>query len=368
MSIGCGVGRSALRACWAVGALLAGAGEASALSYGESWRAIGVPPAMGSSFSTVGDVLPDGRIITTTGDGVFMESAVGSGVFARVATLDVGLFGGDPDPAFLRVSPDGARIALGGGFGKPLAVFGVGALGDAMSPSFIGAGSADVYAVGHYDAAWADATSLALSAGDFGSPGVVTLLDVTSSTAAPVNPVIVSNIGGASSGIAFDSAGRLYTGNGFDAFAGGSETGWIKAFSIGEWSAGVDFEAGGVLIADALSAGALTFDALGNLAVGGGDFGVGDTGAVAVLRAAAIAGALAGMGAIDSFDSSAALRLDPRGDGLGFFGAEFNPVTGELYVTGGSTWWATVPSPGGGWLLVGAGGLGVRRRRERRGE
>ena len=322
--------------------------------YGSSYRQIDLPPVSGGSFSTVGDALPDGRIISTTGDGVYIETGVGTGDFSLVSTLDTGLFGGDPDPAFIRVSPDGSRIALGGGFGKPVAVFDTAELGSGGLPSVIDASNADFFAVNHFDAEWMDNSQLALTAGDFGSPAFVSLLDVTSDTLAPVNPVIINNINGSSGGITFDDAGRLYTGNGFELGSPGSETGWIKVFEPTDWSitAPADFEANGVFIGDVLSANSLSMDADGNLFVGGGDFSEGQTGYLGVVNAQAIQDALNGFGPVDINDPMSLSRLDPLGTGFGFFGSRFNDVTGELYITDGAVWWATVPSPGSACALI----------------
>jgi hypothetical protein len=297
-----------------------------------------------------------------TGNSIYLESGVGTAEFAEVARLDAAETGGSTDPAFLTVSPGGSRIAVGSGIGRPVAVFDVAALGTPDAPTDLISGqSAAYFDVGHYDGAWRDEVRLALTAGEFGAPAFVSLLDTTSDPDAPLNEVVVSGIAGASSGVAFDSAGRLYTGNGFaDGF--GSDTGWIRAFEPSEWMAGADFESGGTLIGDVLSAGSLEFDSFGNLAVGGGDFGELDVGSMGVIHAGAIADALAGFGAIDDGDPNELKRLDPRGDGLGYFGAAYNGVTGELYVTDGTTWYATVPGPGS-LLVIAAGAAAVGRRR-----
>ncbi len=332
--------------------------------YGDAYRAFATPPIGNGSFGVAGDALPDGRLVMVTGNSIFIESGVGTAQFDEVALLDASQTGGSTDPAFLTISPDGSTIAVGTGFGKPVAVFDTASLGAPGAPTLLTSGTvADYFAVGHFNAAWEDNTHLALTAGDFGSPAFVSLLDTTSDPNAPVNSVIVSNIAGASAGIAFDDAGWLYTGNGF-ADGNGSDTGVIKAFDPTSWNTGVDFENQGILIGDVLSAGSLTFDDQGNLFVGGGDFGSFDAGYLGIIHASAIADALAGFGAIDPNDPNDLKRLDPRGDGFGFFGAAYNDLTGELYVTDGDTWYATVPTPAS-LSLLGLGGfsLCIRRRR-----
>lgn len=363
------VARRGRAPAWAgvvVGVCCVGGGPARAgeafFGYGAAYRTVHAPPIAAGSFNVVGDALPDGRLVAATGTGVYVETAPGSGAFALGASIDPAVVGGATDPAFLRVSPDGSRVALGAGFGRPLLVFGTSLLSSAGS---IDGTTALVFTIDHYSAAWQDASHLAITGGAFGSPSVVTLLDTTSSPAAPVNPVIISNIGGASAGVAFDAQGRLFTANGFDTLAGGSETGWIKAFDPASWSGGpADFETGGVFVADLLSGEGLNFDAQGNLFVGGGDFGSGDAGTLAVVRAGAIDAALAGGGAVDVNNPLSVRRLDPRGDGFGFFGSIYDGATGELYVTDGATWYATVPGPGGMALAgVSLGALARRRRR-----
>lgn len=349
------------------GAITHGASTRDAFNtYGDSYRRVDLPPVGAGSFSSVADALPDGRLLSATGNGIFIETGVATGVFELVASVDSGVFGGAPDPAFLRVSPDGSRIALGGGFGKPLAVFDTAEIGSAGSPTLIDASNADAFSVNHFDAEWMDNSNLGIAGGNFGDPAFVSLLDITSDTMAPINPIIIENINGASGGITFDSAGRLITGNGFGNGGPGSDTGWVKAFDPSDWSIGspADFESDGIFIGDMLSASSLSMDGEGNLFVGGGDFSEGETGYMGVLSATALSNALLGFGPIDINDAAQFSRLDPLGTGFGFFGSSFNDVTNELYVTDGATWWATVPSPGPAGALV-ISVFHVLRRRSR---
>lgn len=369
--------RSGMSACAAGAAVACGAGLARAdgafATYGQLYRTMAMPATGLGSSGLMGEALPDGRLLAVTGNSILMESGVGTGVFAAVATFDPAQSGGASDPAFVRLSPDGTRVAVGLGFGKPVAVVPLSALGTPGSPATLTAGGASrYYNVPHYDGAWADNSHLGITSGNFGSPGIVSVLDVASPTTTPVNPTVLSGIGGASAGIAFDSAGRLFTGNGFDLGPGGSSTGTIRAFERTAWDGAVaatPFETGGVLVADVLSANSLLFDRDGNLVVGGGDFDEFDVGYLAVLRAGALAGALAGLGPVDR-NSADVLRLTPSGDPFAFYGSAFNGLTGELYATvtnfstGANTWYATVPGPGGAALvLVGSALLTARRRR-----
>ncbi|MBC7835646.1 MAG: hypothetical protein H7Y88_11185 [Phycisphaerales bacterium] len=342
--------------------------------YGQSYRTITMPQAGAGSSQLVGDVLPDGRIVAATGLELLVETGVGTGLFDVLATFDgMGVGGPALDPAFVRVSPDGLRLAIGGGFGKPVIVMGAGLLGTPGAPAFVTASNASFFDVGHYDAAWADDSRLALTVGDFGSPSRVTLLDVLSPVGLPSNRTIIDGIGGSSSGIAVSANGWVFTGNGFDLGAGGSSTGTIRAFAPDVWmneaAPAAAFESEGVLIGEVLSAASLLFDAEGNLVVGGGDFGQGDVGYLGVVNWAAVVTALSGGGPIDVLDPEALRRLMPTGDGFSYYGSAFNPVTGELYATlgdfftGANTWFATVPGPGGAGVMLVTAVFGARRGR-----
>lgn len=331
--------------------------------YAGSWRTLFMPPVGPGSFDVKADFLPDGRLIAVTGSTVFLETARGSADFAPAGILDPGAIGAGVDPTFLRVSPDGSTIAIGAGFNKPVAVFGVSSLGEPGAPVPLTSGAGATYFdVPHYDAAWQSNSSLALTAGDVAS-SFVSLLDVTSGAAAPINPVIISNIDGGTAGVAFDSHGRLYTGNGYDSSPDGSTTGTIRAFDPSLWSsAAADFEHDGVFLADILSAASLLFDREGNLVVGGGNF-PDDAGYLAVVHADAIADALAGLGPIDPLDPLQLRRLDPLGNGSGYFGSAYDPTTGELFVTNGITWYGTIPAPSAAFILATLGLAAARRRR-----
>jgi hypothetical protein len=358
-------------------------------SYGppvNPWNIHSLPGVGAGSFSVAYDVLADGRVVAVTGNRVFVESGVNSNAYDVLATFDSSATGGSIDPSFVRVSPDGARLAVGGGFGKPVAVFDTVELGTPGSPSTLtrseSGGATRYYAIGHFDGEWADNTNLAMTAGSFGSAAFVTLLDTTSSPAAPTNPVIVDLIDGASSGITFDAAGRLYTGNGLDnspGATGTSVTGTIRAFDAIEWQAAIggtplDFESDGVFVAELLSAAALGFDEEGNLFVGGADFGNGvepfDAGYMALIDDASLADALAGVDAITPGDVSELRTFDPEGSGFTSFLPNANPITGELLAgwVGGFSEGApaflarTVPAPAPVGLLIAGAVVAARRR------
>ena len=258
------------------------------------------------------DATPDGRIVALDGDDVYGEDAVGTGSFSYVGALPNADMPASWPGAFLRVAPNGERIAVGNNGGSSWVNYEIGRVFD--FPALTGSW----YPINHFDAAWYDDTQLAITAGTFGSPSIVTMLDTTSSPARPVNPTVVNNIGGISGGIAFDQAGNLFTGNGYEG-DGPSETGWVKVFDHTAWSAAVaggppvDFETAGHLVVDALSASSLGFDQHGHLHVGGGDFlgGDDDIDCIVLVHAWAVSDAAAGLGPVDPDNPALVRRIDP---------------------------------------------------------
>ncbi|MDO8630656.1 MAG: hypothetical protein Q7R41_09185 [Phycisphaerales bacterium] len=281
--------------------------------------------------AAVFDALADGRIIALAGANVYVESAPASRSFSFLGTLpgaDFPSFGA----AFLAVSPDGTRFAAGNNGGSSFANYRVGVFSVALL-------SGEWFAAAHFDGAWIDDTHLALTAGDFVNPSIVTVLDTTSiDPNQPTNPTIINGIGGASAGVALDPAGNLYTGNGFVS-GGPSGTGAVRAFRNADWTAALsggpvlNFETDGIAVVDILSASPLGFDNEGNLFIGGGDFSnANEFDFVALVRASAIADALAGMGPANAGDAAEVRRLDPDpANDFNFFSVVFNPALGRLY-------------------------------------
>jgi hypothetical protein len=301
--------------------------------------------------NVVFDILPDGRIIVLVvsdhGGGNYshelcVESTVGSREFTECDPLP----GEDTDmaaPAFIRVSPDGSKLAVGNNGGVNWDNYQV-AIVD------LNAMAADWFPIRHWDAEWYDDTHLAITADTLSSTGIVSVFDISSplDEGAP-NPLeVIVNIGGASAGVTFDTLGNLYTGNGLQ-YGGPSGTGCVKVFESGEWipvlggAPALDFEETGIQVVDILSAASLGFDNEGSLHVGGGDLSGGpdDFDCAALVRSSAVAGALAGQGPADPEDPEVVRRFDPDSfSSSNFYAVNYNPVTTEPYMV--DFWGTTV--------------------------
>jgi hypothetical protein len=318
------------------------------------------------------DALDDGRLIAVVDEDIYVEDAAESRTFSLLGTLpaaDIG-FGA----AFIRVSPDNLKIAVGNNGGLSFVDFEVGVFE-------LGTLSGTWFVAGHFQAEWINNTQLALTVSDFTNGSTVTVLDTTSSDVLdPINPTIIDNIGGAAGGITFDAGGHLYTGNAF-ASIGPSDSGTIKAFTNAAWtnalSGGpiINFEAEGTFVIDLLGASPLGFDSDGNLFAGGGSDEP-ETDAVGLVRQSALAGALAGNGPIDATISALVRRFDPLpANDANFFSADFNETTGELYIRdfGDSTVYVyreptstpTLSKTGAAVMLATVLGLGTAMTRRR---
>lgn len=304
---------------------------------------------------------PDGRAVATVAGEILGQDAVNGSSFSRMGGIDAALVP-SYGASFIEVSPDGSRIAIGdNGLSGLVHLLDATALKSAPGSNTapVSVGVAQNSAAFWHD----DGTLFTVGSEGFGAASfVVEITGVAGPT--PSVRTVVANIGGAPGGVSTRD-GWLYTGNGFDNGPGGSETGEVRAFPIsGFASMALDFEASGISVADALSAGNLGFDALGNLLVGGGDFfGSGDAGYAAVIDWGAIGAALAGGGIAPD---SAELRLVP-GSEFDFYGVRANPVTGEVLVNffGSDTVfrYAAVPGPGGSALVFIVVSMAGRRRR-----
>ncbi len=306
--------------------------------------------------TSVFDVGADGRIIALVGADVYIENVAGGRSFLLYGTLpgaDIASFGA----AFIAVSPDGTRISVGNNGGASFGDFQVGVFDFSTL-------TGDWVAADHFVGLWMDGSRLIIAASDFVNGSTVTVLDAFDADSANwTNTTVVENIGGAAGGIALDGAGNLFAGNGFSS-SGPSGTGAVKIFLADDWTAAlsggavVDFEIGGVLVVDLLSASPLAFDVEGNLLVGGGDAAPDDD-SVAIVRAGALSDAVAGMSAVDVNDPLAVRRVDPiAANDFNFYSCGANLVLGEFYVRdfGASTVYVYRDSSGvpalGEWGMV----------------
>lgn len=255
-----------------------------------------LPGSMNGGLSVM-EALPDGRlvVVTTRASGfnpgpaeLYLENGVGTRDFRYLG--DLPLSGADPvwyNPgAFISTSRNtsGVVSVAVGNSSFSVGVFDASQLiVPGSAPSI---GTAAPVAVDWYlpddtlfvsGGTWYDNRYLMLASGSFGSPSALTQLDTNSSPASPVNPTVVSGpTNGASSGIGFDAAGNLYYGNGYDyGTFGAGDTGQINRYDLATWQAalvGVPLSFGaGSDITQLLSANWLSFDAEGNLIVGGGN-------------------------------------------------------------------------------------------------
>lgn len=261
------------------------------------------------------DVLGDGRLITSDGSAIHIENSLGSRQFTQVGAILSGV------PSFIRVSPNGTQVALGDG--ERVFVFDSSAINTYKT-----------FVASNFDAEWIDDAKLAISSvGQVERGTVVKVLDVKSGAMT----TIIQAIAGSPAGVTIDQSGNLYSGNGLGLDP--SATGIIKAFPLSEWMAplsggsAINFESGGTLVANLLSAAFLGFDKQGNLYVGGGDFATGaDRGYTAIVSKSAIEEALAGGSPVSSASPVNKLqRLDPDPD-ENFWFVNSNWVTGELYL------------------------------------
>lgn len=228
----------------------------------------------------------DGRRLAATGTSIYIESGVDTGSWTLVAEVDNPM-----DPAFLKISPSGGKVAIGLGYDQDILVFNTSVLdpGTPQDPVDL-SNSASVLTfedIDHYDAAWAGEDYIVINGGDwvvYGQSAIsgVGVLDITDDINTPV--VIVAYVPGASSGVAVDDNFNLVFGNGYDYDTTDiSLTGELRVWPASTWwNSGTGTPVGnllnylgdeGIRIADqVLSSAHLGFDEEGNLHVGGGQF------------------------------------------------------------------------------------------------
>ncbi len=271
-----------------------------------------VADVFGSNVSTsVDGYLLRGRFIAATGTSVFLQKNFGADLWLPIATI-----GSDRmDPCFLKISPSGAKIAFGTGFGKPLHVFAASLFSVNSPPDLTQAAGVTHYDEDYFDGAWRDERYVFLNGGaDSGSQ--VYAIDTEDPSGTPIS--IIPDIRGASGGVAFDAAGDLVVGNGLGYGADG-HTGEIKIWSAAAIAAALahteqlSYASGAVVTESALSAWPLGFDPSGDLFVGGGDaFGSsGNYGYAVVVSAEVVQRALAGGAPANVADPADFQKIQP---------------------------------------------------------
>ena len=229
-----------------------------------------------------------GRLIGASGKNIYMQNAVDSSEWTLVGTVTV-----DMDPSFIRVSPDGTKVALGLGFQQDLLVFPLESLTSGQTPNLDEDDATMSFSssfVIYYDAAWVDNDHLVINGGEFdaatqqaSSVGII-CVDVSRPISTDNRPVTIisrDSYPGASSGIAVDADKNLIFGNGASS-SSESKTGELVMLKADQWwnsdsgaplvDTPIDYAEAQPFAEAVLSAAYLGFDSEGNLHVGGGQF------------------------------------------------------------------------------------------------
>jgi hypothetical protein len=239
-----------------------------------------VQPAIDSWFTAL-DYFRDGpnkgKMLAATGTNIYIQSAVGSSTWTKIATVDDVM-----DPGFIRISPSGNKIALGLGYEQSILVFNSTLLNTGTPDAPVDLSDSDEvldFCENHYDAAWVGEDHIVINGGEWVVEGEsalsgVVALDITSDSNATEG--VCGSIPGASSGIAVDKNNNLIFGIG-----AGANTGELKIWPADTWWAGngpvstpliYNGPEGLKFAHQVLSAAYLGFDGEGNLHVGGGEF------------------------------------------------------------------------------------------------
>lgn len=292
------------------------------------------PPTAGEQ---IGNFPVDGLSLVAMDQTLYLQKNHGASAFIPVGTTQ-----GVMDPAFVRISPDGTKIALGLGFAQDLLVIPTSALDTTNPPVLDTAPGVQAYPINYQEGEWLGNDLLVLTGGLWScGQGIPCISGIGAiDTSVPNDPggALIQNIPGASGAIGIDPFGNLVTGLGF---APPGQTGEIRYFSSAQvfnalgTGTPLDYGVDGALLAsNVLSASSLGFDAEGNVHIGGGDaFGGGagtETGYAAVIEASVVARVAGGGAPVDEGNGSEYKELAPDS-------CEDDPATGAIYNSWGAS-------------------------------
>lgn len=243
--------------------------------------------AFGETNASIDGFPLHGRVLAATDSSVFLQKNFGASAWLTVGTVPEIM-----DPCFIKISPDGTRVALGTGFYKPLYTFPVTSLSAAAPPDLATAPDTSTFNLSYYDAEWLDNRFLFINSGTNSGSGVFAVDTWGGDVPSSLIP-IVTDIPGASGGVTFDHNGNLITGIGY-----GSDTGQLKIWPASDVAAvlepgalPLDYVSTGFVLAERmLSAASLGVDGENNVYVGGGDvFGAtGNSGFAGLISASVV--------------------------------------------------------------------------------
>lgn len=274
------------------------------------------------------DVLPDGRILQARGSELWLQADLNGSAYIKLGDLGSGVVS-STGPSFVKVSPDGTRLAVGNNDFTPanqaVHLIDVASISNATPSTPV----ASVAAFG-FDAVWSSNSALLVTGGDFfvGS-SLVSRVDFVGT---PSATVVVQGVGDGSGGVAIIGP-SVYVGVGFG--GGATPAGQVRSFDLATLeaaSAPIEFTSASVLT-QVLSSYPLASDSAGNLLIGGGDSFANPP----VLGFAAV---------VDPADPANPLFLSPGGDDS-IYSVAFNAFTNEaLIITEGVAYRYAIPAPG----------------------
>jgi hypothetical protein len=150
----------------------------------------------------IGSFPVDGLVLAAQNKTIYLQNAHASSGFVPVATVTQVM-----DPAFVRISPNGARVALGLGFGQHVLVFPTSLLSAASPPNLATSPAVAHFAVNHSDAEWLDDTRLLVNGGSFPGPPFTSGLSVINTLVPGSTGTFLISIPGGSGAIAVDHGG-----------------------------------------------------------------------------------------------------------------------------------------------------------------